>query len=131
MTWALYAPMEDMTAIVAGITEVAGLTPQERNRLRDYWQGGLNQWQTAPCIPTDHPCWATDGVASTVGGTCMRVIVCTHGTLADFRALVAQIQEKNPAATVFRFFEPFMGNGWFAVDPYPPPAGYFTGRTCT
>jgi hypothetical protein len=61
----------------------------------------------------------------------MRVITCTHGTLADFRDLIRILRSKYPQARVFDFFEPFMGNGWYAVDPYPPPDGYFNGMTCT
>lgn len=133
MTWALYSTPEDMEQIEAGLSEV-GLSSQDRNRVRPYVNNGLGQWRTAPCIPPEHPCFASDGVASVPGGTCMRVIVCTFGTLADFRALCRDLITKYPQASVFRFFEPFMGSTgggqWYAVDPYPPPPGYFDGMTC-
>ncbi len=139
MTWALFAPWEDMLAIEAGFKET-GLSGQERNKMRNYWSGGLSGWRTAPCIPPEHPCFATDGVSSTwvdgiVGGTptstCMRMIVVTFGTLADFRSLLRACIGKNPDAEYYRWLEPYLGdtgNGqWYAIDPHPAPAGYFTG----
>jgi hypothetical protein len=133
MTWALFSTYEDMEVIESGLVET-GLTQQEKNRLRPYINGGLGNWRNAPCIPPEHPCYATDGVESVPGGTCMRTIVCTHGTLEDFRDLLRKLQAKYPHAQVFSFFEPFMGNTgggqWYAVDPYPVPPGYFNGMTC-
>lgn len=150
MTWALYATPSDMEQIEAGLSEI-GMSNQDRNRVRPYVNGGLGNWRNAPCIPPEHPCFASDGVSSgsqqvwvddgngeghweTIVWGCMREIVCTHGTLADFRALCRTLITKYPQAAVFRFFEPFMGDtgggAWYAVDPYPPPAGYFDGMTC-
>jgi hypothetical protein len=139
MTWALFAPMEDMEYIAAGFKET-GLSGPLRNKLRNYWDGGLSDWQTAPCIPADHPCFATDGVSSTwvdgiVGGTptgtCMRMIVVTFGTVADFRSLLRELIGKNPDAGYYVWLEPFIAStGWYAVDPWPAPAGWSTGMIC-
>jgi hypothetical protein len=137
MTWALFAPMEDMAAIAAGFKET-GLSGPMRNKLRNYWDGGLSDWQTAPCIPSDHPCFASDGVSSMwvdgiVGGTptstCMRMITCTFGTVADFQSLLRELIGKTPEADYYTFVEPFITQtGWYAVET-PIPVGYFTGMT--
>lgn len=145
MTWAIYAPWDDMLAVEAGFKET-GLNGSDRNKMRSYWAGGLSTWRTAPCIPPEHPCFATDGVMARppqiIGynpdgtpiydePTCMRLIVMSFGTLADFRSLLRSVIGKNPEAGHYVFWEAFLGNGWAAVDPYPPPAGYWTGKTCT
>lgn len=122
-----------MQQIENGLSEL-GMSNQDRNRVRPYVNGGLGNWRNAQCIPPEHPCFATDGVDAG-DGHCMVVVPCTFGTLGDFRQLCRDLLAKYPQASVFRFFEPFMGQNtggqWFAVDPYPPPAGYFTGMTCT
>lgn len=130
MTWALYSTWEDLTAIEAGFQET-GLSGPLRNKLRGYLDGGLRDWRLSPCIPPEHPCFATDGVSSGPMGHCMVVVVCTFGTLADFRSLLQQLIGKNPGAAYYTFVQDFIMNGWMAVDPYPPPAGYWDGRTCT
>jgi hypothetical protein len=145
MTWALFSTMEDMESIAAGFKET-GLSGPLRNKLRNYWNGGLSSWQTAPCIPPEHPCYATDGVMSrpprpigtTPEGeviydepTCMRMIVCSFGTVTDFRALLRELIGKNPEAGHYEWLEPYIAStGWYAVDPWPAPAGYFDGMVC-
>ncbi len=131
MTWALYSTWEDLTAIEDGLRE-DNLTGSERNKLRNYLNGGLRDWRTTGiCIPPEHPCFATDGVSSGPMGHCMVAVVCTFGTLADFRSLLRGLIGKNPGAGYFEWLEPFIvSTGWYAVDPYPPPAGYFTGMIC-
>ncbi len=145
MTWALFSTIEDMELIEAGFKET-GLTGPQRNKLRDYWAGGLSGWRTAPCIPTTHPCFATDGVRSRepieIGTgpndepiydtpTCMRMIVVTFGTVADFRSLLRTLIGKNVSAGYYVWLEPFIeSTGWYAVDPWPAPAGYFDGMIC-
>jgi hypothetical protein len=144
MTWALFSPMEDMLEIEKGFKET-GLTTAQRNRMRSYWSGGLNTWRDAPCIPPEHPCFATDGVMSrppreigtTPEGTpiydtptCMRMIVCTFGTVNDFRLLLRQLIGKNPDAGYYVWLEPFIAEtGWYAVE-LPIPTGHFDGMTC-
>ena len=130
MTWAIYSTPEDLSLMESALN-TSGMAANDRNALNRYLQAGFNNWRTAPCIPPEHPCWATDGQESTPGGTCMRVVVINNGTLADFRALIRSLLAKYPSAADMRFFEQFMGNGWYAVDPYPPPPGYFSGMTCT
>jgi hypothetical protein len=130
MSWALFSTIEDMTAIAAGFQET-GLSGPLRNKLRSYWNGGLSGWQTAPCIPVEHPCWATDGVESVPGGTCMRMVTVTFGTVADFRSLLRELIGKNPDAGYYVWLEPYIAStGWYAVDPWPAPAGYFDGMIC-
>lgn len=127
MTWALCSTMEDMVSIEAGFKEL-GLSPQNRTKLRGYWNGGLSGWRTAPCIPAEHPCFATDGVESIPGGTCMRAIVCTFGTVADFRALLQALIGTNPEANYFIDF--LTGKDWYCVEPWPTAPGQFTGMRC-
>jgi hypothetical protein len=130
MAWALFSTMEDMVSIEAGFKET-GLSGPMRTKLRNYWNGGLSGWRTAPCIPPEHPCFASDGVESVPGGTCMRMIVCTFGTVADFRSLLRELIGKNPDAGYYVWLEPFIAEtGWYAVDPWPAPAGYFDGMVC-
>jgi hypothetical protein len=148
MTWALFSTMEDMAAIAAGFKE-DGLSGPLRVKLRGYWNGGLSDWQTAPCIPADHPCWDSDGVASmpprevwvsdesdagghweTITSTCMRMIVCTFGTVADFQSLLRELIGNTPEADYYTFIEPFITQtGWYAAET-PIPAGYFDGMIC-
>ncbi len=130
MTWAIYSTWEDLTEIEKGFQE-QGLNPSQVNKLRSYWNGGLKDWRNGQCIPPEHPCYASDGVVSGPMGHCMIVVPVTFGTLADFRSLLRTLMGKNPGAEYYRWLEPFMANGWYAVDPYPPPAGYFAGMTCT
>jgi hypothetical protein len=129
MTWALFSTMEDMVSIEAGFKET-GLSGPMRNKLRNYWNGGLSGWRTAPCIPPEHPCFATDGVESIPGGTCMRMITCTFGTVEDFRSLLRELIGKNPEAGYYVWLEPFIAStGWYAAE-LPIPAGYFDGMIC-
>lgn len=131
MTWAIYSTPEDLSLMESSLN-LAAMTPSDRNSLNRYLQAGFNNWRTAPCIPPEHPCFASDGQASTPGGTCMRVIVISNGTLEGFRTLVRALRAKYPSVADLDFFvEEFLGNGWYAVDPYPPAPGYFTGMTCT
>lgn len=147
MTWALCSTMEDMVAIESGFKET-GLSGQDRNKMRAYWAGGLKDWRTSACIPTDHPCFATDGVmsrdpqvvsvdpetgvATNDTPTCMRVVPCTFGTLADFQDLLQALIDKNPDAAYYEWLEPFITTtGWYGVDPYPPSPGYFAGMVCS
>ena len=148
MTWALFSTMEDMEAIAAGFKE-DGLSGPLRTKLRGYWSGGLSGWQTAPCVPVEHPCFATDGVASmpprevwvlddsengghweTITSTCMRMVTCTYGTVVDFQSLLRELIGKNPGAEYYTFLEPFITEtGWYAVE-LPIPDGYFDGVVC-
>jgi hypothetical protein len=145
VTWALFSTMEDMLEIEKGFKEV-GLNTSQRNKLRSYWNGGLSAWRTAPCVPSEHPCFPMDGITSrapqqigtTPEGlpmyddpTCMRIIVCTFGTVADFRLLLRTLVGKNPDSGYYVWLEPFIAEtGWYAVDPWPAPPGYFTGMVC-
>jgi hypothetical protein len=130
MTWALCSTMEDMLSIEAGFKET-GLSGPLRTKLRNYWNGGLSNWRNGICIPPEHPCFASDGVESVPGGTCMRVVVCTFGTVADFRSLLRELIGKNPEAGYYVWLEPFIAStGWYCVEPWPPPADYFDGMIC-
>lgn len=134
MTWALYTTWEDATEIEKGFQET-GLTGPLRTKLRGYLDGGLRDWRiTGVCIPPEHPCFYADGVSSGEMGHCAIVVPCTFGTLSDFRSLLRALIGKNPGAEYYRWFEPFLGDTgggqWAAVDPYPPPPGYFTGMFC-
>ena len=88
MTWAIYSTPEDMTYYVDQVLQSTPFTTQERNAINRYLNNGITAWSTAPCIPPEHPCFATDGVASTPGGSCMRVIVVNNATKAGFLTLL-------------------------------------------
>src|SRR5215211_7066230 len=116
MTWALCSTWEDLTAIEAGFQEM-GLTGPQRNKLRSYLDGGLLDWRTTGvCIPPEHPCYATDGISSGPMGHCMVMVLCTFGTLADFRTVLQSLIGKNPEAGYYVWLQDFILNGWYAVD---------------
>ena len=130
MTWAIYAPVEDMVGYITRALQTVPFTTSERNAINRYLDNGMTAWPTAPCIPPEHPCFATDGVDAG-DGQCMRVIVITNGTLAGFKTLLQNAITKYPnEAQALRDFLLLLSIPWYAVDPYPPPVGYFTGMTC-
>jgi len=131
VTWAIYSTPEDLTAYVENVLKTTPFTTPERNAINRYLTAGLNNWPTAPCIPPEHPCFATDGVASTPGGSCMRVIVINNGTKAQFVQLLQNAIDKYPESEGLRAFRDLIDIPWYSVDPYPPPAGFFAGMTCT
>jgi hypothetical protein len=64
------------------------------------------------------------------GGTCMRMVTCTFGTVEDFRSLLRELIGKNPDAGYYEWLEPFIAStGWYAVE-LPIPDGYFDGMVC-
>ena len=94
------------------------MDPADRAKVDRYLRAGFACWQDAPCIPPEHPCCPTDCVESTPGGTCMRVVIMNFGSLDDFRALLRELIAKYPHSLILTPYETFLGNGWYAVDPY-------------
>ena len=131
MTWAIYSTPEDLTAYVDQALAQTPFTNQERNAINRFLDNGISAWATAPCIPSDHPCFATDGVESTPGGSCMRVLVVTNGTKAQFLGLLDNAIAKYPESAPLKSFRRLLTIPWYSVDPYPPAPGFFTGMTCT
>lgn len=125
MAWAIFTTPEDAMEVVSAFSE-AGLTGNERNRVRDYGQAFLAGWNANVPVPAEHPCHATD--ADT-----MRLVVMNHGTKADWLALVQQLlNRQNRDREILRPYFTFISQSpWYAVDPWPAPAGYFAGMTCT
>lgn len=128
--WAIYSTPEDLTRYIEETLQTTPFTTAERNAINRYLDNGITAWPSAPCIPPEHPCFATDGVESTPGGSCMRVIVVNNGTKAAFRNLLVNAITKYPQSQALRAFRDLLDIPWYAVDPYPPPAGFFTGMTC-
>ena len=122
MAWAIYSTPEDLQELVAGLN-TSGLTAPERNAVRRFLNGALENWENQPMIPTSHPCYATDGQT-------MRVVVIQNGSLAEFRARLAELIQRYPDRAILRAYYELSGNGWYAVDPHPPPEGYFTLMEC-
>lgn len=125
MTWAIYTTPEDFMEVISAFAE-AGLTGQERNRVRDYGEAALAGWNANVPVPPEHPCHATDAAT-------MRTVVINHGTKADWLALVQQLlNHQNKDREILRPYFNFISQSpWYAVENYPPPAGFFDGMTCT
>jgi hypothetical protein len=151
MTWAIYTTPQDAAEIVSAFTQ-AGLNGGEWNRIKDYAAAWLEGWNAALIIPPEHPCWETDGgteprylpapfpplpgqPASPADLTDqrMRVVVISHGTKAGWLAEVQRLLNRpNKDREILRpYFEFISTSPWYAVDPYPPAEGFFTGMTCT
>lgn len=123
MAWAIYSTPEDLQEILSGLN-TAGMTGAERTAVRRFINGALENWENQPMIPTAHPCYESDGQT-------MRTIVVQNGSLAEFRARLADLIQKYPERAILRTYYDLSGNGWYAVDPYPAPEGYFALMTCT
>lgn len=143
MTWAIYATPEDWAVITSGFAQ-AGLTGGEWNRIKDYAAAGVAGWNANIPIPPEHPCYPFDGPNGTwtnpetglvepIGGRYARVIVMTHGTKAGWLAEMERLLNR-PARDreMIRFFYTYISTvPFYAVDPYPPPPGFFDGMSCT
>jgi hypothetical protein len=125
MTWAIYTTPEDKDVIVSGFTQ-AGLSQGEWNRIRDYATAFSAGWGANIPVPPEHPCHIHDAAT-------MRVVVITHGTKAGWLAEMKRLLDRpQKDREQLRFFYTFISLvPWYAVDPYPPPPGFFAGMTCT
>lgn len=54
-TFAIFYKREDMSKIAAEVQN-PGLTSGERQTANRYWQGGINNWSTAPTAPDQYAC---------------------------------------------------------------------------
>jgi hypothetical protein len=115
MAWALFLPPQDLQELQRGL-DTSGMSNPDRNAANRYLTPITNNWQTAPLIPPEHPCYWADGGES-------RVLVINTGSLAEFRALLRSLYAKYPSATYVYGLEIIMGEPWYALDPYPPAAG--------
>jgi hypothetical protein len=151
MTWAIYTAPQDAAVIESGFQQ-AGLTGGEWNRIRDYAEAWVAGRANAPVIPPEHPCWETDGGTEprldgeaplpplpgqpappdTRTDQRMRVIVMSHGTKAGWLAEMQRLLNRGQKdREMLRFFHDFISTvPWYAVDPYPPPVGFFDGMEC-
>jgi hypothetical protein len=123
VAWAICFTPEDFDELKADFRE-SGLTGGERNTLRRYVTGGFDGWDTAAMIPVEHPCWESDGAT-------MRCVVLNQGSRAEFLGMVATLAQKYPDRAQLRQYHELLSKPWVAVDPWPPPEGYFGGMTCT
>jgi hypothetical protein len=132
MAWAIYIPNSDKDEMVSAFTQ-AGLTGGEWNRIKDYAASFFAGWDAGVCIPPEHPCFATDGEDDGSGRGCMRLVVMEHGTKADFLAeMLRLLNRPQRDRNILRaYYDLLHEQPWFAVDPYPPAAGFFDGMTCT
>ena len=80
MAFAFYFEMSDASAL-AGTLRANSLPNALRNRVTQYWNGGLKDWASAPLghAPGDDAC-----------PNCRRIVI-TNGSLADFRQLCLDI----------------------------------------
>lgn len=123
MAWAIVLTTEDLAEMEAGLN-TAGMSAPDRASVRQYTQAGFANSANAPVAPSDHPCYQFDG-------TNLRVMIINTGSLADFRNLLKSLIQKYPSAAVLTFYSDYIAKPQYGIDPYPPPANYFTGMTCT
>lgn len=127
MTWAIFTTPEDKAEMESAFMQ-AGLSQGEWNRIRDYVAAFFAGWEANVPLPPEHPCAATDNPASP-----MRTVVITHRTkaewLAEMNRLIARPQRDRLILTSYR--DLMTETPWYAVDPWPAPAGFFDGMTCT
>lgn len=126
MTWAIFTTPEDMAEMASAFVQ-AGLSQGEWNRIRDYAQSFMTGWNANIPLPPEHPCVASDNPDSP-----MRMVVMTHGTkagwLAELTRLINRPQRDRIILTPYR--DLMTVTSWYAVDPWPAPAGFFDGVEC-
>src|SRR5512143_3486951 len=61
--------------------DASALSQTDKRELRRYWQGGLDQWATAPLWGADSAC-----------PLCV-VVTCSYGTAADFTYLLTRVND--------------------------------------
>lgn len=124
MAWAIFTTPEDKDEMVSAFTQ-AGLTGGEWNRIKDYAQSFFDGWNAGIPVPPEHPCWVHDAAT-------MRTVVMTHGTkagwLTELTRLVNRPQRDRLVLAPYLYL--MTVTGWYAVDPWPAPAGFFDGMIC-
>lgn len=111
MAFAIWYELIDLD-IVAGALQAnaANITQADKNLARRYWQGGISGWATAPVghASGDDNC------------PLCRQLVCTYGTLTEFRALLDRIADAlGGDALYLHSLAEDMGHWWGGQDPYP------------
>jgi hypothetical protein len=111
MAFVIWYELSDLNIIAGAIAASNGVIPvADRNLARKYWQGGIDGWATAPV-----------GHASADANCPLcRELVCTFGTLTEFRALLDRIADALGGDTLYLHkLAEDMGNWWGAKDPWP------------
>lgn len=107
MSFAVFYEMPDLAAI-GGFLNSDGLTVDQRNLARRYWDGGFSAFADSPL--SDAP-YNVDCAAC-------HTVVIGYGTLAGFSALLADIGAAlgGDALYMIAIAEDMLGTG---VDPWP------------
>lgn len=85
MGFALLYELSDLN-VIGGSTQTAGslnaLTNTDRTLAKKYWNGGIQNWATAPAYTGD-PVYCPN----------CRILACTYGTVAEFVALCHRVAD--------------------------------------
>jgi hypothetical protein len=111
MTFAIWYETVDLNVVAGAINaSTAPISQADKNLAKKYWQGGIDGWATAPL--GHHPNDLTAPLA--------RQLVCTFGTLVEFRALLDRVADAlGGDALYLHSLAADMGNWWGGQDPFP------------
>jgi hypothetical protein len=125
MAFAIFYNRQDLTPLAAEISNANIIaTNAEKTLANKIWQGGLNNWSTAPTALSN----PDPRVQAKAGGDpdCRYVVITATQqgqpvTAADFRTLLYSVASKNPGAGYLVAIANDMAGEDAIADPWPIP----------